>query len=437
MKTSLLLCALAFAAPAIAQTTPPATPSMAMPQAPTQAKDWHSAGLDLGVFNFDFVTDYAPSRHHLAWNRATPQDVAGVALDVPFFVHDCDAQGTPVREQIRFMDAENRVLTTLTATFDAKGKLDKQEARDTAGGAVLQVPNGQDVAVDASVMQMRTETKDGFLAKRFFVLPTADGGKAFLTCYYDKRGRRIRDVAISSIAMPERTVTYSYDARGLSQTTFEKTKDAPETRLSMERDKSGANVGVRVTEAGQLVSVSKALRDAKGTTVGSRSETYEGGKLAKVVEVRHDEKGDIHTQFDAKGQVTARQTRQNGRITTEMIENGKVTARIEANEKGEIERETNYNADGTFAETTRADGIVTVAVKDAKGVMIKRTVGTPEMMQFSEYFEQGKLRDRLDYNELGTPGTVTHYREDGSVETKRKVLGADAEGNPELGPNEA
>ena len=280
-----------------------------------------------------------------------------------FFVHNSGNRGVPLFETIQFLDAGQQPIAVLKVRFGADGKLAQQEFTTAAGAPLKQpVPHGeQPLQVDGSGISLQTFVGDGFLKRRVFTLKYPNWS-GILSCDYDASGRRLKDVFASSTSPQPNTVFYQYDKKGLSRVVVSATDDNPETRVLMARQDNGQLREMRAIQDKNLVVVSTALRDDKGQLLGSRTENYREGALSDITELRMSTEG-TSTTF-------------------------------------------------------------TLTQSDPKGVMQRRQTQVNGITVSSENFQDGHVRERVDYNPQGEPQFVTRYNPDGKIEWKRPV-GAD------------
>ena len=283
---------------------------------------------------------------------------------IDFFVYDSGNKGVPLAETIAFFDENKRSLATLNVSFDETGKIQNQELLGADDKPMATEGRNMNLlTVAGSGISVETTVKAGWLRQRVFTLKFPTWN-GVLTSDYDERGRRARDVFSSSTAEQPSIITYSYEERGLNAVKAAASNDNGEIRIEAQRNEAGENIRTRMFYNGELRLIATPLRDEQGKVNGSRTENYDGGEVSDIVEIRGQTEGDV--------------------VST------------------------------TLTQT------------DAKGVIQERQLQTEGRTIFVEEFENGKLRQRVDFDKNGEPLFVTHYKDDGSVEWK-KTIGPDGQ----------
>ena len=388
MKIPLLLCVLFLGAPLRAQTPAPAPDVKALETAAAAPQRWQ------------FTPDFLRDQNQISW-RIAPE------FEDALLVTTTTNTGVTTGETVNFPDENGVTLAVLTATFDKKGQLQKQQLRDKQG-KVLQTQTGFDaivpLSVPGSIVGLATSVTGGTLKRRFAIgyrnLPIV------LVAQSDERGRRTHDDFGPLSAGQNQTVDYIYSARGPEKITVSGDNAAT---LLFDRDDTGKTRAVRATQNAVLTRFSAPIRDEKGDISGTRTETYRGGILSEATEdylegIRAPDPNRPREKFtertlnengapvterkyewsaDIGGPKTARETR--ARLTKhtvyagakpvseEMARDGVLTQRIEFNGNGLITKLTTFKADGSVESVLD----FAKASSFADGGVIRKTPATP------------------------------------------------------------
>lgn len=345
MKIPVLLLALAVATPALAQT----------PDAPAAPRTLY-AHMELPTL-WEFSPDFLRDQNNITWFMSLSAQFSAMTTGT----------GIPKSETILFSNKPWKVTVISKATFDKHGNLQKQESLDGKYNSFEETPN----PIIYRPLSLQTSVNKGRLARRVLTLDTGQS-KNFLTCDYDARGRRQRDVFTASDGT-SRTVNYFYDAQGLSKIT-----DGA-ANILIERNKNGQMRSLSATQNGLLMRSATPIKDDKGAIIGTRIEDYNSGILQEVNEITQESgatKRTSQTLSDTTSFINGQQTNErkfefrmdigsnssdvaavesrkrtvykNAKIATEeLFRNGVLTQRSEFNDNGVIENVTSFNADGS------------------------------------------------------------------------------------------
>ena len=363
MKILLLLGTLILGAPVWAQTenaVPPAAPQAV--ESPQQS--------------WDFTPDFLRGQHQISW-RLAPK------FEDDLLVSTLTDDGVTVSEVIRFPDADGQTVATLTANFDKKGRLQKQELRG-AQSKLLQTQTDFNksvpISVPGSMLSLQTIVSQGTLKERVLSIGLPNSPLS-LRSKYDERGRRTRDDFRKLAGGHNQSVDYLYNARGLETITVSGDNAAT---LSIERDDKGKMRAVHVLQNGLLARFAAPLRDSKGKVSGTKIESYSGGILSETSEtyLEGDEPLDPNRP---RGNFTERTITENGEQKTE--------------------RKFDFSVGIGKPKVAAA----------ARPRILKRTVYASAKLSFEEISRDGVLRQRTDFNSNGVIFKLTQFNADGSV----------------------
>ena len=274
-----------------------------------------------------------------------------------FFSSESGATGLPTAENIVLFSAQNRPLLTLKVSFDGDGKIQNNELIGP-DDKPLPIENRDLNSLRAADSGLSVETTvDGNRLVKRVFTLNYPTWNGKLTCNYDERGRRAHDEFVSSTHEGTNSIDYAYSERGLNEIKAE--TNGTQMRVEIQRNELGENTQTRVFEAGAMTAISKPIFDEAGAATGARAEVYRDGALDGINEFLVQKQGDSN--------------------------------------------------------------ITTFSQFDAAGTIQGRQQQTNGRTDWTEEFENGKRRQRVEFGADGQATFVTRYKDDGNVEWKKPV----------------